>query len=218
MFIVPLDLKVLIVAIIIGILRYNKSNHLYFRLLPLFLLLTLLVELLSQLMHHTKNGNVFIYNLFTILEFTFLSFVFWSIIPNPQAAKQIRQFSFILPAICLCNVFFIQGVNTFHSYTYMLGCLVMIFYSIIYFYQIFNSSQRFDLLREPAFWISIGVMFFYISSFSVFGLLNNISKLPNILKYNLQKILYVVNAFYYTLFIIAFLCQFKITKSRSSLS
>lgn len=218
MFIVPLDLKVLIAAILIGMLRYNKSNHLYFRLLPLFLLLTLLVELLSQLMHHTKNGNVFIYNLFTILEFTFLSFVFWSIIPNPQVAKQIRKTSFILPLICLFNVFFIQGLNTFHSYTYMLGCLVMIFYSIVYFYQIFNSSQRFDLLREPPFWISIGVMFFYISSFSVFGLLNNISKLPNIIKYNLQKILYVVNAFYYTLFIIAFLCQFKITKSRSSLS
>lgn len=218
MFNFHIDLKILLIGGIVGLLRLKTYQKKYLKLFPFFLLLILAVELAGQIFHDPKKGNQILYNLFSTSEFLFYSFVFSSIIPNDSICRLIKKTMWVLPSICLVNILFIQGPNTFHTYTYMLGCLVMIFLSITYFFQLFHSSQNFDLLREPPFWISIGILFFYISSFSLIGVLNHISVLPNILKYNLQKILFIVNSFYYALFIVALLCQYKTTKSRSSLS
>ncbi len=217
MFNFHIDLKILLLAGIIGLFRFKRTNLFYLKILPFFLLLTLSVELTGQLFHDPKKGNVILYNLFTTFEFIFYTFVFLTIIPNKKIKQRIKNIQYVLPVLCLLNIFLFQGPNTFHTYTYMLGCLIMIIYSITFFYQLFNSSEKFDLLREPAFWIAIAILFFYLSSFSVLGVLNTVANLPNVLKYNLQKILFIVNSFYYTLFIIAFLCQSKTTKLKSSL-
>ena len=207
------DLIALSVAIPVGMITYRKSNPGYLRIFPFFLLLTLLTELLGELYQDPGKNNIIIFNLFTILEFSFYLFFFKSVIPSNSIKKAISITQIFLPIICLVNVFFIQGRNVFHTHTYTISCIVMVVYGIIYFYQLFNQEKKINLLREPAFWVSIDIVFFFISAFSIMGALNYISTLSHKMSYLLQSVFHMLNVLFYCLFIIAFLCQKNILKS-----
>jgi len=200
----------------VGLITFRKTNGLYLKLFPFFLLLTLLVELGGELYQKSGQNNLILFNLFTVVEFAFYTYFFREVIPGTRIKKKINGILYLLPFLCLVNIFIVQGLNVFHTYTYSAGCLVMVGLGITYFYQLFKSTERVSLLHEPAFWVSIGIIFFFTCSVSVIGVLNYISLLPRLIRVNLQKILLLVNAFFYLFFIIAFLCQINTRKSLSS--
>jgi hypothetical protein len=211
-----IDLKVLVVTILIGLFSFKKSNPLYLKLLPFFLMLTLSVELTGELLQGPGGNNLLVFNLFSIVEFMYYSWFFKMVTPGKNAQVFIRLTLYLLPVFCLVNIFLVQGPNFFHTYTYCLASIMMVILGILYFYRLFKSDGRLNLLREPAFWMSIGIIFFFTCSVSVIGVINYISTLPVIISKNLQKIFSLVNAFFYILFIIAFLCRINIRKSLSS--
>ena len=202
-----LDLKVLLVAIIIGFLTFKKSDPLYLRIFPFFLLLTLGVELVGELFHKPGLNNSIIFNLYTLVEFGFYTYFFRVVTPGEKVKKLLLIVFWVLPIVCLVNIFFIQGVNSFHTITYSIGCLTMVALGIVYFYRLFNSTEKVELLRTPAFWISVGIIFFFISAVSVLGVANYIATLPRHISSLLQKVFFWVNAFFYIMYIIAFLCR-----------
>lgn len=212
-----IDLITLAVAIPIGFIGFKKTNPPYLKALPFFLLLTFAVELLGEWLQGPGHNNVLLYNLFTVLEVTFYTWFFKSVIQgNKKVHQRILILLYLLPTLCLVNIFFIQGPKVFHTYSYCIASLVMVVLSITYFYHLFHDEKRVNLFREPAFWISIGILFFFISSVSVLGVVNYVSTLPKNISYLLQKLLLITNAFFYLLFIIAFLCRINIRKSLSS--
>jgi hypothetical protein len=104
-------------------------------------------------------------------------------------------------------------VKAFPSISYSLGCLLTVGFCIYYFYELFHLPVYGNLLREPAFWICTGLMFFYICSFPLFGLYKLLYAVSSIIMDNIATILIVMNALLYTLFTTAFLCGIKMKKS-----
>jgi hypothetical protein len=202
-----LDLKVLLVAIVVGLLTFKKSDPLYLKLLPFFLLFTLLVELTGELFHKPGLNNAILFNLYSVVEFVFYTYFFKMVAPGKKVKHILTSIMWILPVVCLVNIFLIQGINVFHTLTYAIGCLTMVALGIVYFIRLFNSLERVELLKTPAFWISVGIIFFFTSAVSVLGVANYIATLPKELSSLLQRIFFWVNAFFYIMFIIAFLCR-----------
>ncbi len=212
-----IDLIFLIVAVIVGILTGRRTQPQYLKLLPYFLLLTLLVELVGQWYQERNRNNTLLFNLYSVTEFFFFSYFFSKAIPGNRYKKNIAWVKYILATICLVNIFLLQGPNVFHTYTFSLGCLIMVLLGLFYFYQLFHSDSMVNLLQEPAFWISIAVIFFFVCSISLLGALNNIASLPKMVINNLEKILMLVNCFFYLILTFAFLCQLTRRKRSSSL-
>lgn len=206
-------LIVLLIAVLTGFITFRKSHPLYLKLLPCFLLFIFLVEYFEQNQQQPGANNIFLYNLVSTAEFVFYAYYFTQVILGEKVKNKIYYSMYGILIICLINIFLIQGINNFHTYSYALGCTLMVTLSIFYFYQLFKSSAHIDLLREPSFWITTGIIFFYVSSLSIFGMLNYISILPKIVRNSLQKIVLLINAFLYFLFIISFLCKINIRKS-----
>jgi hypothetical protein len=207
-----IELVVLAFAVPVGLLATRRKDPLYLRLFPFFLLITLSVELIGQHFKKAGQNNLILFNLFTVFEFMFYTYFFLVVIPGVTIKKITRIIFWLLPVICFANIFFIQGPDVFHTYTYVVGCLVMVALGITYFYRIFMIPERMNLLREPAFWISVGIIFFFVASVSILGVFNYISTLPRNLIRLLQAIFLWVNAFFYVLFIFAFLCRKNIRK------
>jgi hypothetical protein len=67
-------------------------------------------------------------------------------------------------------------------------------------------------VKEPAFWICSGLLFFYTCSFPLFGLWNHLHGLPRIILRNLAAVMQFLNVLLYSLFSIAFLCRIRIQK------
>jgi|SRR6186713_272685 len=195
---------------------FRRKSAVYLRLFPLFLALTILVEIVAFRLVNRKGGtNTALYNFFGVVEFLFYLFVLHEVIHNKRAKRVIFCVSLAYLAWVSINFIFIQKINTFHTMDYAIGCLLIAAVCIYYFYELFQLSHSVNLVRQPAFWICSGLLFFYTCSFPLYGFLNFIKFAPTVIIRNLATILNILNVLLYSSFTIAFLCMIRIRKSTS---
>jgi len=216
----PISIYPVFLSFVLGLLSaLNKRNRgKVYLIFPVFLLITLSVELYGiYSTDENKNAStVLLYNLFSILEFTFYSWMLREIIINKTIKKIILFVLIFYPFISLLNIFFIQGKSGFHTVTYAIGCLIIVAWCIYYFYELFLLAHSVRLLKQPSFWICTALLFFYTFTFPIYGLSNLMMGLPRVVLRNLQTIVDIINVFLYSLFSIAFLCRIRMPKlSRS---
>lgn len=207
-----------IIAGLFGIIRKKNNNNLYLKLFPFFLIIAVIVELLGPFLLQIKKqqNTLLLYNVFGAFEIVFYIWVIREIIRNSKVKKIILFILLLYPLAAFINIFFFQGRHGFHSFTYALGCLLIVISCIYYFYELFLFPHSVNLLRQPAFWICTALLFFYTFTYPIYGLSNLMTSLPKIILINLERIVYLLNVLLYSMFSIAFLCRIKIRKySRS---
>ena len=184
----------------------QKTSFSYLKLFPPFLLLTLISESFGSYLGTKGIPNVLLYNLFSTFEFCFYLLIISLIIYDKKWKWFIRISIAIYTLVALANILFIQKSNTFHTMTYAIGCLLIVFFCIYYFFELFRVPQSEKLLKNPAFWICSGLLFFYCCGFPLYGLINSWSNISKIVLNNFDTIVSILNFFLYSLFMIALLC------------
>lgn len=196
------------ISVLAGLLTYRKNSPVYLRILPPFLLLTLVIECYNSYLSSLDRNNTSIYNFFSAFEFGFYLFLISLIIQSRKAKKLIWVSIGVYFAGALVNIIFIQGVDTFHTTSYAAGCLLVVAFCIYYFYELFRIPGRGKLIYNPAFWICTALLFFYICGFPLYGLVNVWSKeILDLVYSSFELITWMLNIFLYSLFTIAFLCR-----------
>jgi hypothetical protein len=200
-----------LISLIMALLFIPKQQRSYMLWFIPFLLATNLVEWGSGWGWYSINGpnpgNNWIDNLFTNIEFVFYSYLFSKFTTDPHHRRRIWIcLSCYLP-LAVINIFLIQGWNSFHSYTFLLGSLMMIYFSCIYYLGLFRIQTYINLIRYPSFWIVSGLLFYYCGMFCWNTFFEAYGKLY-ILEY-IQLFYIITNIFnilLYTCFSIAFIC------------
>jgi len=191
------------------LLKENRKMPLV--LFPGFLLITFIGEYYGVQSSARNQNNLLFYNLFTLFEFVFYLFFFWLICRG----RKVKRMNFLIMicylVITLINIFFYQGRHDFHSYTYILGCILVVVNAIQYFYFLFRLPESVSLARNPFFWIAIGLMFYYTCTFSLYGLTNFIIENGYYNKL-FTTIGDILNILLYSLYIIAFLCSINLRR------
>lgn len=154
-------------SLVIAIFCYTalkQTKMVYF--IP-FLLLTVIVEFVGYLAvtYGIKNRNYWIYNIFNLIEFLFYAYLFAS---NFQL-KFLRLLAYAsMPVLILfssLNYIYIQGSENFHTYTLLLGSFFMVFFCCCFFYEwVLPEQITQNLIRQPFFWICVGLLLFYLGS------------------------------------------------------
>ncbi|MDF2193608.1 hypothetical protein [Paraflavitalea sp. CAU 1676] len=192
-------------------LLFRKNTPFYLKLFSPYLLLTLIVEITSwQMINNQVNSSDLIFP-FSAFEFEFYLFILYHIIQTPGIKKAVLYALVIYPLLAVFNIYYLQA-GVFPSFTYSLGCLLIVTICIYYFYELFHLPSSVNLLREPAFWICTGLLFFYICSLPLFGMYSLIYRATTIIMENISVILTVMNVLLYTLFTVAFLCVVRFRK------
>jgi len=189
----------------------QKGIPRYFRLFPFFLLIMISVELYGLSLNKKGSSNILLFNFFTTFAFEFYLFILWNIIQRPLARKIVLGILIAYPLAALINILYVQ-TRSFHSITYSLGCLLIVGVCVYYFLELFQLPKSINLLREPAFWICSGLLFFYSCSFPLFGLTNYLYRASGIILRNLSSVLIIMNILLYALFTIAFLCRLRLRR------
>ena len=202
-----IDRTLLIITVILGFIFVNKSDKVWLRLFPYFLLLSLTVEMTGAALAFHSINNILIFNLYAIIDFSFFIYFFRETTVENKKRKWYTALIFLLALLFLLNMFFVQGVFVFNTYPFITGCILLVILGVNYFYRFFDSPIHFDLVKEPSFWISIAVIFYFTVAVTITGILNYIATLPVKTMYLLHYIQYTVNTLYYILFIIALLCR-----------
>jgi hypothetical protein len=193
-------------------LFFQASIPQYFKSFPFFLACTIIVEIAGfSLMKYVFAINL-LYCFFTAFEFVYYLLIIKHIIYNHKAKRTIFWILSVYPPLVIINIFFIQP-GTFNTNTYSIGCLLVVAACIYYFFELFRTTHSVNLVREPAFWLCTGLLFFYSCSLPLFGLWNQLYGLPKILIKNLRAVQTLLNVLLYSLFSIAFLCRIKFRRS-----
>jgi hypothetical protein len=208
---IPIHIYAIFVSLIASVLLLAQKNIPGFlKLFPFFLFVTLVVELLGAFVR--VENNTPLYNFFSIVEFIFYLFVIKKILINRRVKRLMNFVMIVYPIAALANIFLIQrSIYRLHITTYSIGCLLIVMFSIYYFYELFRATTFVNLKREPAFWIITGLLFFYTCSFPIFGFANFISGLSVIAR-NIGSVLVILNVILYILFAVGFLCKLQIQR------
>lgn len=191
--------------------NYRRTEF-FLKLLPPFLFVALVVEILAAFMAFNRNNNVALYNFFTVFELCIYLLLVSLVITNERIKKIIRGIIFLYAIVAIINILFFQGLRTIHTITYSLGCLLVVSACIYYFLELFILPKSIKLRSNPAFWICFGIMLFYCCSFPLIGLINYWMNISKFLLKNFAHIVNILHILLYSLFIIAFLCRIRIRK------
>jgi len=216
-------MPVYIIAIIISFfasiigMTVKENRNPPFIFFPVFLLLTFSVEYYGEELSRRNVHTVGLYNIFTFCEFIFYMIFFRYLFQSATIKKNILLVMLLYFIITLTNILFFQGKTQFHSYTYMLGCLVIVGLCVCYFYFLFRFPETGTLTSNPYFWIVTGLMFFDICTFTLYGLNNFIAQTMQRYDWVLFFVSDILNILLYTSFTIGFLCKINIRKLLGSL-
>ncbi len=192
-------------------------THRYLLFFPPFLLATVVIEAWGSYQYSRGQNNLAVYNFFTVIEFCFYLWALATIIHNNFARRVIYILMVAYAVASTVNILFYQGLHTFHTITYALGCLLIAGVCVYYFLELFRLPKSIGLINNPAFWICSGLLFYYCCGFPLFALINQWQEISPLIVESFVSIVTILNIFLYSLFTIAFLCMItrKYISSRS---
>ncbi|SDG57353.1 hypothetical protein [Chitinophaga filiformis] len=199
---------IIIICFIIALLaKLQKNPPRYLNTFIIYILVTIAVEMMAWWYNIHNKHNLIFYNFYGIINFTYLIFLLRSFMANKRMINVMGVLMIIYPVLALINLVFIQKLDTFNTYTFLSGCIIVVTASICYFYERIKYPGPHSLLHEPAFWVSTGLLFFYTCSPPLTGVLNAISLMPFYNYKTLYIINLMVNIILYLLFSISFICN-----------
>ena len=203
------------IAVGFSIWRFPRYFDTVLRLLPIFLMYTLLTELLGVITYEFdeisffKNDtyryyNWLIYNIYMLLFSGYFLFVFYRANPVPRARKTAVASMGLLAIISLANPFFQSFMHEMQVGTYLTGGMLLLVHAGLYLkYRARSSGHRFanrDLLS----WIALGLILFYLGFIPV-TIHRNVLEAPGFIPQGfLRPLINVLIYLFYGWFIIGF--------------
>ena len=204
----------LIVTAILSLRSIRRGWPGGYQYFTLFLFLTLATELLAiswkwwlyRIGGHTVH-NLWIYNGLLPFRYLFLFAFFKHLLTE----KKIRNSFRFIPAAYLLfsvlNYFFIQKPHHASTYTIICSNLLVIFFSLAFFYQTLHSELPVRLSRTSQTWICLGLFLYHTGTLPLFVFFDYLTQTAPALGNTYLYINDGLNILMNLLFLISFLCK-----------
>ena len=184
---------------------------------PFYLLFIVLSEFLGDYLkvHNMVYENIHFFNYFEIpIEFNFSFWLFFNFFKNTRYR--------MLPIICsviylLCWIIDIVYLSRlrffFYSFSYTIGNLVLLVLILLYFIQLVMSDAILSFRENMMFWVSLGLLLYYLGSFPYYGLHNTIAFKYREINIAYTYIVDILDCLMYLMFTFSFIWGKPNTKS-----
>ncbi len=199
-----------LLACVIGFIYWKKIRNTYWRWFPVYLGLIVMIELTGKVLldvFDDRASNIALYNYFGIpIQFLFFIWLFYCIFKN----KKIKRWPIVglvtYLGAWITERFFLTDTRTwFMSFSYTVGNAILLILIILFFIKFINSDEILDYKQSMMFWVSLGLLLFYLGTFPYYALRNtlhdNYRQLFNIYFYTS----FILDYAMYILFSIAFI-------------
>lgn len=199
---IPLFFYPLIIAIMVSIIRIRYISPLHLRYIIFYLIASLLIETTGLITINYGIRNTGLFNVYTVIEFVFWLYIFYKSIVNYSFKSGILFFIPIYIILTVINQIFIQGFYKFHSITFLIGCFSLIIVTSFYLYETIALQLKKSPASDLLFWVSIGLLLFYVSDFMYLALFNYLINERMEIAKTLQKAVRINNFIMYCVFVI----------------
>lgn len=157
------DAVILIEAVVAltALLFYSRYKNTPLKYFPLILWYTLLNEFIGGSGIFAYN-NVLIYNIYNIIYFLFFFYIFGYFVSNVKYKSWIGIGMIVYLVTSIINPFFQNFITESQLLSYVVGACLLLFCIILYYIEILSTSQVLIINRELLFWISVGLLLFYV--------------------------------------------------------
>lgn len=209
------DLYIIAAATLSGIIFIRRIQPAWFRLFVPYLFLTLVLETAVAFnWMNIQNISNQLYNGFTVFEFCFYFYVFYRSFKQPALRKAALIAIPVFLVVAAVNIFFIEGTNRFHTISYRIATVAIIYFCYRYFKQLLEVDTEINIIRTPMFWVCTALLFFYAGFFFYFTAFDYLAYTKSTLNLQVWRLLSRgLNIFLYSFFLIALICNPKPLKS-----
>lgn len=132
-----------------------------------YFILAAAIELLTGIMSIYRINNIFIGNLFFLVQFTALSFILSNWIQY-EMVKKVLSFVLVLVFISgTCRIIYINPLNELDNVSIALESVVLILISGSALFSVSNETEI-SLLKNPKFWFCSAVFVYFSLNIAVF--------------------------------------------------
>lgn len=209
-------LQIEIVTAIVATIFYYKYKNTYLKYF-LFILWYIVINEISGYCCRTfyNKNNSILYNIYYIINFTFLLSVYRNFISNRSYKTYINFFIIIYWISCIINLFYENCFKEAQVIPYIIASTFLIVSIVMYFIEILRSEQILKITRNLLFWISIGLLLFHIG-YIPYKIVQKFLKIDSIIHLeNLRSIFYSLILILNICYIIGFIWSHKMVERKS---
>ncbi|GAB3922747.1 hypothetical protein [Mucilaginibacter myungsuensis] len=194
-------------ALLVGLISFNKITIGRYKLLPPYLAIIISFEICNMMgLFAYQRTNLWVMNIAITFEFLFFGAFILSAYRNK---KEQRIFGLIMLAVLLytvIDVVWVKGVFKlgYHAIVVQYSLLIVIVCRLFY-----NMMQEFDrgtsLAHDPDFWVSTGLLFFFLAEFLFFASFKLAYTHPDTFSALFKVIKTIANFILYSCLIVSFL-------------
>jgi len=152
------------IALIIAVFYYKKIIETKLHYFILFLLYVSMTESLGGFLLYKKMSNYFIYDLYTYIEQMYFYYIFYHYINNTKVKKIIIGFVVFLNISYLFNIFIFKiKYPIYPSDAFLINQILLIITIFYFLIEFFLSDRGLKATNYLIFWISIAILFYYIT-------------------------------------------------------
>ncbi len=165
-----------LICFITALVCLFNAREFYWRFLIVYLMVMCAVELIATSLKAIyianpipQNSTAFLYNPFLLLQIGFLSMMFYNLLAKYAQNKGI----IFIGLFTLLSLYAYElstspfGIYDYNVLTYSALSVIMILYSLYYYYLLLNSAQYADLKFLPEFWWVTGTLFFFFGTTAI---------------------------------------------------
>jgi hypothetical protein len=152
--------------LIISVIHYRHLNEL---LRPLFILFVIsgVIEITNKVHLEIGVNNLYIFHIFTVLEFTLISLFYSRFFKRYFNSILIKIPIILFLGVCVVD-YAINGFKFIDSFSISIESIVLIFYSLLLFYLVLKNLVFDNLLAAPVFWINTAILVYFSGNLVLF--------------------------------------------------
>lgn len=155
------------IPVCIGALRF-KTLSARQRVLFFLVVLSCLTELLSLLLARLRINNLFVLHFFTAAEFTLISLIYCLGLESRKAKLLVLSVLALFLCFVLYDSLFIDSLDSMDSAASAAESLLLIIYSLVFFFIILRRTEYSNLFDDPMFWFNAAVLIYFSGNLFLF--------------------------------------------------
>ncbi len=199
------------VAMITAFIYIKKWQSTYWKWFPYYLTFIVIAEIIGNTLG-VKNMAIInlIFYSYVVIPIEFF-FFFWIFYQDFKITK-----SRWLPILCICiyalslltDIIYFRNVKfTAFSFSYTIGNILLLLLIINFFLRLVNSDNLLKFRQNILFWVSVGLLIYYLGSCPFYGLKNLLAnKYFNSIYVYYSVFVYILDSLMYLTFALSFIC------------
>ncbi|PRY23251.1 hypothetical protein CLV58_1428 [Spirosoma oryzae] len=154
-----------LLPVVLGSFYFRSLNH-DIRFLVVLFFLFFIRDISSNFLAYFQINNLFIYNLFSILELVFLSLIFCY--DDTIKVENYRRVIRWLGIACILASVFLYTRSDFSTGDFVIVRLYGIFLTIFFFERALSDVAVKNIVKYPMFWVASGFLLYFCGTFFIF--------------------------------------------------